>query len=511
MLAAGALAAFAISVSGAFAGARASAAFTPCSPGGKLLCGKITVPLDPSGTKPGTVALRVEVLPAPGQLGNTPENVMFLVAGGPGQASVETFDLRDAGSIWQSVFPGYTLVTYDDRGTGGSGKIACPGIAKVITASPAAGTRIVAACGHHLGAASSDYSTLANAHDMDAIRRALGVGKVSIFGASYGTKQALGYAVAFPSHVARLVLDSVAAPSWPDPFFSASLHALPGSLDQLCHNACKGLTTNEGADFVKLANQLAAHPYHATVPDPAGHSTRIRLDGYAMIELGIDTDLVPGIAAELPAAVKAGLDGDPAPLERLAVIDDAASAASGSAGVNIAVNIATDCTDGRFFWAPKTPLARKQALLRQALSHLTPAEIGPFGSWVALGGTAQACVDWPVATTPTVLPDGPWPNVPVLILSGSRDIRTPTPVGEAVAADFPKSRVLVVKGSGHAVTYNSSCAAAFVSDWVQGLPHGACPAIPPVLAPLLGFPEAPPGNGQLTPGADARRRRLDAT
>ena len=499
MLAVSALAAFANFGGGASAGTHVATSFSPCASGTPVLCGSVTVPLNPARPKEGTVALSVQVLPAAGQLGNTPENVIFLVAGGPGQASVETFDLRDTGSIWQSIFPGYTLVTYDDRGTGNSGKISCPGINAIITASPAAGTRIVAACGRHLGARSSDYSTLANARDMDAIRRAIGADKVSIFGASYGTKQALGYALTFPAHVDRLVLDSVVSPSWPDAFFSASLHALPGSLDQLCRDACQGVTTNAGADFVKLANRLAAHPSYGTVEDPAGHPTKIRLDGYALLELGIDTDLVPGIAAELPAAVRAGLDGNPAPLERLAVIDDASSTAPGSAGVNITDNIATDCSDGRFFWTPRTPLPQRQAALRKALSTLTPAEIGPFGKWVALGGTAQECVDWPPTTTSTLLPNGPWPNVPVLILSGSRDIRTPTPVGRAVAAHFQQSRVIVIKNSGHAVTFNSPCADVYVSDWVQGRSHSACPAIPLELAPLRSFPQAPRGNGKLTP------------
>jgi pimeloyl-ACP methyl ester carboxylesterase len=499
MLALGVVAVFAIFGGGASAGTRIAASFSQCSSGSPLLCGKVTVPLNPDRAGDGTVSLSVQVLPPAGSLGNTPGNVMFLVAGGPGQASVETFDLREAGSIWQSVFPGYTLVTYDDRGTGTSGQINCPGIDAVITANAAAGARIVANCGRRLGARSSDYSTLANANDMDAIRKAIGVDKVSIFGASYGTKQALGYAVAYPSRVGRLVLDSVVAPSWPDAFFSASLHKLPGALDQICKDRCQGVTTNAGADFVRLANQLAKHPYHGTVNDPAGHRTKIRLDGYAMIELGIDTDLVPGIAAELPAAVKAGLAGDPAPLERLAAIDDASSAAPGPAGVNITDNIAVDCSDGRFFWTPKTPLAERQAALRKALSHLTPAQIGPFGNWVALGGTAQACVDWPVSKAPTVLPDGPWPNVPVLILSGSRDIRTPTPVGRGVAALFPQSHVLVVQGSGHAVTFNSPCAVEYVSDFVQGRSHGGCPGIPLELAPLLSFPQAP-GSGKLTAG-----------
>ena len=51
----------------------------------------------------------------------TPRGVMMLVAGGPGQASALAFDLADLGSVWQSIFPGYTLVAFDPRGTGASG------------------------------------------------------------------------------------------------------------------------------------------------------------------------------------------------------------------------------------------------------------------------------------------------------------------------------------------------------------------------------------------------------
>ena len=44
------------------------------------------------------------------------------------------------------------------------------------------------------------------------MRQALGVDKIALFGVSYGTKHALAYALAHPTHVERLLLDSEVLP-----------------------------------------------------------------------------------------------------------------------------------------------------------------------------------------------------------------------------------------------------------------------------------------------------------
>ena len=458
--------------------------FRSCGSDTPVLCGSVVVPLDPSGHHPGSIRLNVQELPSlDAAKASTPPKPMFMIAGGPGQGSVEAFDLRDDAAFWRGLFPGYTLLAYDDRGTGSSGHLSCPGLAAVATASPEKSTAIVGRCGRSLGGKSSLYSTRTNASDMEAIRRALGAGQISIFGVSYGTKQALGYALRYPSHVERLVLDSVVSPSWPGDYYSDVLDGLPKGLDQLCRAGCGGLTGTPGANFVKLANELAASPVVAEVPRPGARPTRVRLDGFALLELGLDTDLEPGLAVQLPAGVSAALGGDPAPLERLVALDDQASGA-GALGIDLAVNVATECTDGRFFWRPASAVRTRAALLQKALATLPPGATGPFGSWAALGGAAQECVNWPQATADSSLPAGPYPNVPVLILSGSRDVRTPTAGARKLAARFPRSKVVVIPGAGHAVTGNSRCADAIVASWLRGRNHAACPRLPLFMTPL---------------------------
>src|ERR1017187_5708804 len=51
------------------------------------------------------------------------------------------------------------------------------------------------------------------ARDMDSIRAALGQQKISYFGYSYGTYLGQVYATLFPSHLRRMVLDSIADPT----------------------------------------------------------------------------------------------------------------------------------------------------------------------------------------------------------------------------------------------------------------------------------------------------------
>src|SRR5436190_1603502 len=108
---------------GASPGAPAAArtVFVPCGLFG-LECTTVTVPLDRSGATPGTVSLHVEELPAPGK----PRGVLFFVAGGPGQGSAGTFQLGANAIEWRDQFPGYTLVAFDNRGTGKSGVLRCP-------------------------------------------------------------------------------------------------------------------------------------------------------------------------------------------------------------------------------------------------------------------------------------------------------------------------------------------------------------------------------------------------
>src|ERR671937_307321 len=209
--------------------AAAALKFGPCGKGA-VECGTVLVPLDRSGGTAGTISLYVERLPA----GGTPRGVMFLIAGGPGQASAGAFDLASNGAQFRDQFPGYTLVAFDDRGTGQSGVLRCPELQADPSASPAREQALVARCATEIGSSRSFYSTRDHADDIDAVRPALGVDKIALWGTSYGTQLSVAYALTYPSHVSRLLLDSVADAAGRDPFSLDDLQQMPKGLASLC-------------------------------------------------------------------------------------------------------------------------------------------------------------------------------------------------------------------------------------------------------------------------------------
>ncbi len=486
-----ALAAVLIAAAVAFAAKPAAARADECGKAAGLICTQVNVPLDRTGQVPGTIGLHVEELPAQG----APSGVMFLIAGGPGQGSAHVFDLGDptADALYHYLFPGYTLVAYDDRGTGESGLLDCPALQVAITED--AQQSATASCGSTLGASASFYSTADHAEDLDAVRQALGFDKIGLYGVSYGTKLAMAYALAHPDNVERLLLDSVLPPELPDPYESNVLRAMPATLATFCKiDGCNGAAF--ASDVVALANKYAAKPLQGKVRLSNGRQVTKRVDGLEVLTVVLDADLSPGLAAELPAVMHAARAGNTQPLLRLAYVHDVENEEP-ALDLSSGLYAATTCRDGPFPWAPDTPIAQRPAILQAAISALPAGTLGPFGPWAAALGNAATCVGWPSPTGDAPLGAGPLPNVPMLAVSGGFDMRTPTAGAASVVARFPQGHLLVVPGVGHStVTADpSGCAINVVRTWMLGgAVPSSCPQTKPLVVPVPSLPAAGPAK-----------------
>jgi pimeloyl-ACP methyl ester carboxylesterase len=463
----------------------AARAATPCR--APLVCTDVVVPLDRSGVVPGSVTLHAEELPPSG----TPRGAVFLIAGGPGQGSASTFDLSSTNTtlLFQALFPGYTLVAYDDRGTGESGLLNCPALQTATT--PDGEDLLASACATSIGPAASLYGTADHVADLDAVRAALGLDKIVLYGVSYGTKLALAYASAYPTHVDRMVLDSVLPPSLPDPYSANVFRAMPATLSAFCAASCSAATPDFAGDVVAVANRLGAKPAHGNVLLANGKTKPDTLTGSGLLSLVIDADLNQGLAAELPAAMHAGRLGNMAPLLRLHVLDDAINLIPASE-LSFGLFAATVCRDGPFPWPADSPPSTRAALLKSAIAGLPAGTFGPFGSYAASVGNAVLCDTWPAPSGGAALGAGPLPNVPVLALSGGFDMRTPTASAQAVIAQFPQGKLVVVPGVGHSVVGadTSGCSLLAVRDFMVGAaPNTNCQRAPFVIAPLAAFPK----------------------
>jgi len=435
-------------------------------------CLRVQVPLDRSGVLPGTIGLRVRVLPP---VSGTANETILALAGGPGQAAAPLlFELKLA--LSGPVLRARQLVTFDQRGTGRSGLLSCPGLGRVVDAtdgSVAALEQAVAGCAHRLGPARAHYTTADSVEDIEAVRTALGVDTLTLYGTSYGTKVALDYAAAHPEHVSRLLLDSTILPEGVDPFERATLASIPRVMRAVCADSGCRFTPDAGADVVALAQQLAPGPLRGPWVDGRGHVHRLALRQADLLELLVMSDVSPFQRALLPAAIRSARTGDPALLLRLAAIPAPSLDAAG--GDSEAVLVATRCEDGGVPWAAGTPVAQRRAAVDAALAALPPSQLAPFTvEALRSTGSPDLCNGWP--ESPIAQPHLPVPDVPTLILSGDVDLRTPRSYAVALAPRLPHAQVVTVPQTGHSVLGSdpSGCAGSAVKAFFAGSAAAAC-------------------------------------
>ncbi len=437
---------------------------TPCGTTVGLRCADLVVPLDRTGLTPGSLTLKVQALSSVG-----PERgVIFLIAGGPGQGSASVFGLDDPASVayYDFLFPGYTMVALDNRGTGGSALIRCQGLQSYYPIEQEAG--LVASCADSIGPSRVFYATRDHAEDIEAVRLALGVEKIALWGTSYGTKLSLAYALAHPGNVERLLLDSMVPTDLDDPYRGASLREMPKALQEFCAGGlCRAATADFAGDTIAVANRLAAKPAQVKVLTPGGSRKTVRLTGLDILSTVVEADLNPGLAAELPAVMRAARTGDLQPLGR--IVNLATAGASYPAeSLSAGLFAATVCSDGPLPWPTDAPVEGRRALFDAAVKALPAGTLGRFGSWAAAIGNGHFCLGWPQPSGSAKLGVGPLPNVPVLAVNGGFDMRTPTASAQAVISKFPQGRLIVVPAVGHSVLGAdlSFCAARAVREWM---------------------------------------------
>ena len=458
-----------------------------------LECATLRVPLDRSGGLAGRVPLKLARLDA-----KAARPTLVYLSGGPGGAGIE--EMLSIISLVPAVVERYRVVGFDQRGTGGSGLLRCPAVERdARLRSVSAG----ADCARRLGPARRFYTTPDSVADLEAIRGALGVERLTLFGISYGTELALAYGRAHPDRVDRLILDSVVDPDDRDPFGLGGFRAIGPSLAGLCPRRCRGVSADPLGDVAALAARLRAKPLRGASYDRRGRRHRRAVGPTALADLLYDSDYNPPLRAAMPAAVAAALRGDAAPLVRLAAegegLAELPSPRSFSSGRYAAV-----CEETPLPWELSTPLEARLGEAHRRASELGAAAFAPFDLQTAAADEIGLCLRWPDVPSGRVpAPGAAYPAVPALILQGGEDLRTPPEGSARVAAGIPGAERVVVPGVGHAVVGAdpSGCGQRALRRFLAGRPAGGdCArvgtgvpgaALPPVslrrVAPLRGL------------------------
>jgi pimeloyl-ACP methyl ester carboxylesterase len=455
-------------------GAGAALPFKRCSDAG-FGCARVTVPLDRSGRSPGNVSLLVERLRSAVR---PSQGATFVLAGGPGESATGAFG-PEALPTLRPAFNTRDLIVFDERGTGRSGLLRCRRLerANLLDAGRAA-----AECARGLGPRRAFYTTRDSVEDLEAVRSALGVQRIALFGTSYGTKLALAYARRHPERVERLVLDSVVEEDGPDPFYRDTIAAVPRTLRAVCGSRCRRFTRDPVDELERLVGRLANGPLRGRIVDRHGRRRPATVSGSELLSVLLAGDFDPSLRAAFPAAVHSALRGDPAALLRL---KRRALAVGGQPpdprGLSAAVYASTTCEELPFPWSRDAPPAERPRQARQAAEGLPGSVFLPFDRLTVLDSDLlKLCEEWPAAAASPAPGGGSLPDVPVLLLSGEDDLRTPLENAERVAAGFRQAQVLEARATGHSVLGSdlSGCAErAFESFFLGRQPPARCPRV----------------------------------
>ena len=297
--------------------------------------------------------------------------------------------------------------------------------------------------------------------------------KLSLYGVSYGTRTATAYALRYPARVQRLGLDSVVAPDGADALAVDTFRAVPRVLRALCGaRRCRSFTRDPVADLATLVQRMAAGgPLRGTLPDARGRPRRATLSRYDLFGAFVSGDFEAEMRSGYPAAVKAALAGDPAPLLRL----KRRSIAIESGGfepeeLSSALYAATTCEEARLPWPRATPFAQRRARSVAAAATVAPALIAPFDAATVLGSDVlDLCSLWPQSTRDPSPGRGPLPDVPALLVEGADDVRTPLETARTLAQSLPRARVVSVAGVGHSPGSSlSRCATGLAARFFAG-------------------------------------------
>lgn len=518
------------------ASAGAATQWLPCDAAiDQVECATYTMPLDRTGAVPGVT--KVRAIRAPAAEGPR-MGTLFVLAGGPGQSATVMISLID------DLFAGanrYDIIALDQRGSGASEPLNCPrlqsGNFNWDGADPKT-DRPFTDCSISLGPARAAYNTAEAVDDLEAVRADLGVDNATFFGISYGTKVALAYAKAYPSHTKALLLDSVLPTDMPGSFDLDPIAALREALTRVCSaKRCSNVGGDPVDGVFKLARRLAKRPLDTFIVTPEGFPTLAKIDAVALYDTVFSADMDPFIYSQLPGAVSSALAGRETSLARLYAIATGAAGASTTrrgaeqlarrvraqkprasedlASFSTTMFFATTCADYNPPWSRSDYLPGRQAAIDSAAAQIPSTAFYPFArATAAADSTAAYCRGWQQSPTLPAINQGPLPDIPTLALTGTLDLRTPSSWAQRATAGDPSAQVVPIPNVGHSAigTDLSGCALSLAKRFlVFGATDGKCkdtaPAIPVAPRPASSLNSVQPARGSCKRISRARCRR----
>ena len=394
-------------------------------------CGQLAVPENPANPTGTHIQLNIVRLPA---LSQSPRpDPVFVLAGGPGQASTE---IVSAVSPWMRLINRERdIIFVDQRGTGKSNPLDCgEGEAPNYSLSSAEQEQrqieLLKSCLQNYQANLQYYLTPFAADDINAVSEALGYQQYNIWGASYGTRLGLEILRRHGDRVRSAVLDSVAplANSLPAHMLEDADRSLQLIID-LCNaqSQCQQHFPDLEQRLTQLIKDLNQSPTTITAIHPLkGEKFTVTLDGQAfagLLRLGLySRELGPTLPLIIDAAAKQNF----APFLTLLGMSEEVSG-----GISLGLQFTILCTED--IAQVRNPINTENSMLQ--LDNLSAMK--------------TVCGFWPQGSLPENYYQPISSDVPVLLLSGELDPVTPPRWGDEAAQTLSRHKHIVVPGAHH--------------------------------------------------------------
>ncbi|MET7327528.1 alpha/beta fold hydrolase [Nonomuraea sp. NPDC005650] len=443
--------------------------------GDGLRCAELVVPVDWADPGGPTTSVHVAKLPATGRsLG--PLVVNF---GGPGVSTAMLRPRNDPDTppelpgLLKELRSRFDVVALDPRGLSepGSGKIvSCeePGASiyglilartkQDWDAHAAKNAAHQASCRKTARSAWYGMTAWNVAHDLDALRAALGQEKLRYAGNSYGTVYAQAYLELFPQRVGRMYFDGTADHTqqefepWLRNYARTQERHLTRFRDWCARRADCAL---HDRDAGKAWDELTARVRRAPLPASSGRTVH-----EGQLYAGAVKGMSPALWPQFATAIRKALDGDAADfLTKLAPDQGGSSVSQDSL-----------CND----FMPKLPTYEEFQGIEARLREIAP-RFGWIEGRFELGRCWGFSADASWAPHPLRVKDVP----PILFAIGELDNNTNYLGQQHVAEQIPSARVLW-HGDGHASWAGNSCLRRHVDAYLTTgqlpAPGTRCPA-----------------------------------
>ncbi|HTA38787.1 MAG TPA: alpha/beta hydrolase [Candidatus Acidoferrales bacterium] len=408
---------------------------------GRGACFRFAVPENRRHPNGRNLALYVAYFPAYEPAG---ADAITPLDGGPGEGSATQMQGYFSAPDVRLLRKRHAMLFIDERGTGLSAAIDCPTQwtqpqSYVDEPVPLLTDPELRRCRAALAkrADLNEYNTTTDAEDIDAVRAALGIEKLTLMGFSGGTLTAQVYVRRYPARVRAIVMGGVTTPDYHHPAPSARAREI--AIDEVFRQcsvdpACGARFPNLRSDFAAAVASARTHPVEGTAPSRA----RVTIPYPVFADRLALMLYSPAGAAKIPSLLHAAAHGNWQPF------------VSAAFAISKEFYTPTDRPDAAIGISKGMYLS---SVCSEGVPFITAADVaatvGTFTESTRIDAYRRACAIWDVRPAPAAFAEPVVSSVPTLVISNRFDPTCPWWVAHHMLRNWPHARQVTDLTLGH--------------------------------------------------------------